>query len=405
MIFMKTYCKPKHVHITDPDFNRPAVHDAFGNGKLRRFDFRRYLVQVGGISFETLNGERLAHRCNHIVDAIDKVCDDMTQRIRDHDLRLPPVRQFRRVDGISRKVRDLCQESPEQQVAEYILVYALMPLFRAKLLPCQFGSIPGRGQVSGKRRIERIVRRKMLGRADAIQCDVRRAYPSTTTACVMALLRRDIGKNRELLWLAGAVMENYPDGVLLIGGYFPTWAFNYVMSYLLRYIFSLGRFRRGRWYRAVQGAACYADDFAVFGRKSALLRACKRASRWAAEHLGLHIKECWRVVELASFEAEKAARACGRRTPGIDMMGYVVRRTHTTIRGRIFLRIRRQVLRAKRELAARGYVPWWRAQCMASYNGWIAHSDSRKFVEIYDYARVWAAARRSLSRHFKEAIS
>lgn len=404
MIFMKTYCKPKHTDISNQDFNRPAVHDAFGNGKLRRFDFRRYLVQVGGISFETLNGERLAHRCNHIVDAIDKVCDDMTQRIRDHDLRLPPVRQFRRVDGISRKVRDLCQESPEQQVAEYILVYALMPLFRAKLLPCQFGSIPGRGQVSGKRRIERIIRRRILGRADAIQCDVYHAYPSASTDCVMALLRRDIGKNGELLWLAQAVMDNYPGGALLIGGYFSTWAFNYVMSYLLRYIFAQGRMRRGKWIRTIQGAACYADDFVLFGKKSALLKACKRATRWSADKLGLHIKSCWHVVPLASFEDEKAARESHQRTPGVDMMGYVVRRTYTTVRGRIFVRIRRQLLRAGRELNQLGFVPWWRAQTLTSYGGWIRYSDSRRFCESCGYDRIRAAGRLSLSRHFKEAI-
>ncbi len=33
-------------------------------------------------------------------------------------------------------------------------------------------------------------------------------------------------------------MANYPDGVLLIGGYLPCWLFNYVMSYVLRYILS-----------------------------------------------------------------------------------------------------------------------------------------------------------------------
>ena len=37
----------------------------------------------------------------------------------------------------------------------------------------------------------------------------------------MTLLRRDIGKNKVLLWLVEAIMANYPDGVLLIGGYLP----------------------------------------------------------------------------------------------------------------------------------------------------------------------------------------
>lgn len=110
------------------------------------------------------------------------------------------------------------------------------------------------------------------------------------------------------------------------------------------------------------------------------------------------------MVPLASFEDEKAAREHHRRTPGVDMMGYVVHRTYTTVRGRIFVRIRRQLLRAGRELRTRGFVPWWRAQRLASYGGWLRYSDSRRFCELCGYDRIWAAARLSLSRHFKEAI-
>ena len=110
------------------------------------------------------------------------------------------------------------------------------------------------------------------------------------------------------------------------------------------------------------------------------------------------------MVPLASFEDEKAARKSHQRTPGVDMMGYVVRRTYTTVRGRIFVRIRRQLLRAGRELNQLGFVPWWRAQTLTSYGGWIRYSDSRRFCESCGYDRIRAAGRLSLSRHFKEAI-
>lgn len=77
-------------------------------------------------------------------------------------------------------------------------------------------------------------------------------------ACVITLLKRDIRKNKKLIWYAGAVTENYPDGVLLIGGYFSTWAFNYVMSYVLRYLLSLKQVRRGTGTRLVREIVCYA---------------------------------------------------------------------------------------------------------------------------------------------------
>ena len=101
-----------------------------------------------------------------------EVAKMLTQRIIDGDLQLKPIRQFQRIDGLTQKLRDICQESPEQQVFEYIAVFALKPLFRAKILPIQYGSIPKKGGVAGKRKIERLLRKKFHGKVVAIKGDV-----------------------------------------------------------------------------------------------------------------------------------------------------------------------------------------------------------------------------------------
>ena len=108
---MKTYCKPKDVDIEDTNFNMEAVHCAFGNGKLRRRDFRTVLTKTGKISEPELFYERKEHKCHKIIDAIDAVAEQETQKIRDECLNLKPVRQFKRIDGIKMKERNLCQES------------------------------------------------------------------------------------------------------------------------------------------------------------------------------------------------------------------------------------------------------------------------------------------------------
>lgn len=400
---MKTYCKPKDVDIEDTNFNMEAVHCAFGNGKLRRRDFRTVLTKTGKIPEPELFYERKEHKCHKIIDAIDAVAEQETQKIRDECLNLKPVRQFKRIDGIKMKERNLCQESPEQQVHEYILVHALQPLFRAKFLPAQFGSIPGKGQVAGTRLIERIIRKRILGKLDAVKGDVHHAYPSTTTLCVITLLKRDVGKNKKLIWYAGAVTENYPDGVLLIGGYFSTWAFNYIMSYVLRYLMSLVQVRRGSGSKLVREIVCYADDFVLIGHASQLMKAMKKATRWAKSALGLEIKRAWQEVRFASFEEEKrvkAARAAGShyRTPALDMMGFAVRRTYTIVRKGVFRRIRRQLLRAAHDLATLGYVPHWRASKLTAYNGWFTNSDSTNLEEKYDIEKIMRASRWSVAR-------
>jgi len=403
---MKTYCKPSQVNIESVEFNAIAVHKAFA-GKLNKREFRRLLTDTGLVTKEDIALERLNNSFTKIIPAIDAVAATVTDCIKARDFHLKPVRQFQRRDGISQKLRDLNQESAEQQILEYICVEALMPLFKAKILPCQCGSIPGRGQTAGKRQIERILRKKYhCDKLDVIKGDVRHAYQSVTVDCIMQLLRRDIGKNKPLLWLVEATMGNYPDGRLMIGGYLPTWLFNYVMSYVLRYMMNIHRERRGVRHNFCWACVCYADDFAIFGKRSNLIRAMKETTRWCKQTFGLEIKSIWNMATFASFVTEKEKTeqhkaGSHKRTPGIDMVGFVVRRTYTIIRGRIFVRIRRQIIRASRELESIGYIPWWRAYKIVSYYGWLKNSDSQHFRRKYSVKQIMKAAKRSVSMRGK----
>ena len=403
---MKTHCKPADVDIESTAFNVPAVRKCF-NGKLRRSDFRGLLIKEGKISNEEIAEERLSGNREKIHAAEERIADWLTERIRKRNLKLKPIRQFKREDGLTHKMRDICQESPEQQIMEYMAVNALQPLFRAKLLPCQYGSIPGRGQVGGKHKIERILRRKYRGRIDAVKGDIRKAYPSVTVDCVMRLLRRDIGKNKKLLWFIEALMSNYPGGHLCIGGYLPSWLFNYVMSYVLRYMTSCEMVRRGKPHKLVLAVVCYADDFTIFGHFSNLKKVMKMTSRWSKTTLGLCMKPAWQIYHIASYEeekAQKAARQAGskKRTPGVDMMGFVVYRTYSIIRRRVFRRLRRQVMRAWAELKRTGRLPYFRAARLMTYKGWLKYSNSEQYCTSNNIKKLFSIAARCISRRSRK---
>lgn len=169
------------MNIDSAAFNLPATVKAF-KGKLKRNDFQRELIHTGlikksEIAFERLDKHNDRPKTNAAIAAYN---DYLTSCINERNLGLKPIRCFQRVDGLTQKLRDICQESPKQQVLEYIAVEALMPLFRAKLLPVQYGSIPGRGQVLGKRKIERILRTKLKCKIAVAKGDVKKAYPSVT---------------------------------------------------------------------------------------------------------------------------------------------------------------------------------------------------------------------------------
>lgn len=403
---MKTHCKPATVNIEDWKFNEIAVVECFRNKRSRK-DFQRLLCKTGKITKREIVEDQLNKDFKRTLEAESEVAKMLTQRIINRDLQLKPIRQFQRIDGLTQKLRDICQESPEQQVFEYIGVYALKPLFRAKILPIQYGSIPNKGGVAGKRKIERLLRKKFHGKVVALKGDVTKAYPSVTIPVVMEMLRRDIGKNKVLLWFLGALMSNYPGNHLCIGGYLPAWLFNYVMSYVLRYIYEQAQIRRGKRNRLVYAIVCYADDFTIYGDVSKLKKAMKKATIWAHDKFGLKIKDIWQFYQIASFEEEREnhkARKNGskKRTPGVDMMGYVVRRKYTTIRGRVFRRIRRQVLRAWMDYKTMGFVPWWRACRIAAYKGWVKYSNSLKFRMEYCFDELFKLCSYSASKHGKE---
>lgn len=403
---LKTYCKPATVNIEDWKFNEIAVVECFRNKRARK-DFQRLLCKTGKITKREIVEDQLNKDFKRTLEAESEVTKMLTQRIINRDLQLKPIRQFQRIDGLTQKLRDICQESPEQQVFEYIGVYALKPLFRAKILPIQYGSIPNKGGVAGKRKIERLLRKKFHGKVVALKGDVTKAYPSVTIPVVMEMLRRDIGKNKVLLWFLGALMSNYPGNHLCIGGYLPAWLFNYVMSYVLRYIYEQAQIRRGKRNRLVYAIVCYADDFTIYGDVSKLKKAMKKATIWAHDKFGLKIKDIWQFYQVASFDEERKnleerRKGSKKRTPGVDMMGYVVRRRYTIIRGRVFRRIRRQVLRAWEDFKTKGFIPWWRACRIAAYKGWIKHSDSLKFRMKYCFDKLFKMCSYSASKHGKE---
>lgn len=402
---MKTYCKT--INIEDWKFNEAAVMDCFKNKRSRR-DFQQLLCKTKTITRRQIAEAQLNKDLETILKAETAVAKMLTQRIIDRDLKLKPIYQFQREDGLTHKLRDICQETPEQQVYEYIAVNALKPLFKAKILHIQHGSIPGRGCDSGKRKIERLLRRKFKTKKIAVvKGDITKAYPSVTVETVLRMLKRDIGKNKVLQWFLATLMSNYPGNHLCIGGYLPAWLFNYVMSYVLRYIYELHQIRRGNKNKLVYAVVCYADDFTIYGDLSKLEKAMKKATAWVNDKFGLKIKGIWQFYKIASLDEEKQnlrerQNGSKKRTPGVDMMGYVVRRKYTIVRGRVFRRIRRQTLRAWDDYERQGYVPWWRACRICAYKGPVKHSNSENFKKKYNFMKLLKICSKSASKHGKD---
>lgn len=366
--------------------------------------------KYGGVTDDALRKSRDdGNDINLRLEAVHGVACELYQRLDDlvqgdaDDLDLLPVKKHERIDRGSLKVRTLTCEEPMQQCYDHLAVLGLRPLLHAKLLPWQFASIPGKGQTGGTRQLYRWLNKKAAHTNHAEKVDVHHAYQNTTADAIMALLRKDIPRAAWQLALVAALLATDLDGALLIGSYLSAWLFNYVMSRFLRHILEMAKVRRGVARKLVDKLLAYMDDVTMFSdRQADLLMAIKQGGKWLKQRLGLELKPEVQLIGFVSIDEErrrrKEKRPSARGCPGLDMMGYVVHRTYVTIRPRVFLKARRQYLRATRDLEKTGRVPLYRAFKLTSYYGPFKNTNSRKAQEHLDVQRLVKIAKATIAQ-------
>ena len=226
---------------------------------------------------------------------------------------------------------------------------------------------------------------------------ITKSYAHTKQAVVMDILRREIPSATWLLAVINCLLAMAPGEGLLIGGYLEAWLFNLVASYMLVKVLSYAKTRRGASTPFVTRSGSYMDDLVLLGRRWADIQsAARKLTKWALAEFGLTIKTEWVRVDFLSAAEEHQRRhmtGAAKGCPGLDMAGYVMHRTYTTIRPRIFLRARRQYIRAKADVSRNGYVPVWRSYKLVSYNGYFDWTKSRAISEALKQKKLFTAAK------------
>lgn len=363
---MKTYCKG--VDITNPDTIEPWVFLCINDPKRRhRPGFHRLLNKYGD-----------AHG----------IAVEITERIKARDLNLPPIQYRNRVDKSSGKDRRLGIESAMQQCMDYVAVFALMPMLKAKTGVFQCASIPGRGQIYGKKILEKWIRKDPHGTKYYDKMDVRHCFENIKPRTVRRLLNRDIRKNPTLIWFVLALIGTFEEG-LSIGSFLSQWLCNYVMSYAYHYATEqLYKVRRGQRHNLITHILMFMDDVILFASsKRDLKMAIKSLEEYLLTFLGLEVKPNHHIKRTD--------------TEPPDMMGFVVSKECTTIRARTFVRARRALIRAWRRMQQRLPIYLANAQRIVSYRGYFKHTNSRKVALALHLKEVFKAAKKVISRYAK----
>lgn len=347
---------------------------------MKKPKFQKLLINNNLITQEKLDQDLSNKNYVHITKAIDEYAKIILNNIVNRKITLEPLKNFTIKEG--NKIRKISEESAEQQIYEYIAQYALQPLFQAKIWAFQYGSIQKKGGLKAKNRLYKLYKQCYKKKNFvAIKCDIQKAYPSTKLDVVMKFLKRDIHKNKALIWLIKAITSNYPNGSLIIGGYLSCWLFNYVMSYVLRELMNHHAVRRGKRHNSVYKCVCYADDFIVFGQRGRLIKALKHLTIWAKKNCGLTIKPQWQITNLSKQEY-------------IKTLGYKISYNYVKINNELFLKIRKQLIKANKKYKRQKKLTLKRAQTIISYWGWIKYIDNIHLLYKYQISNLLLQAKK-----------
>lgn len=369
IIEMKRLCKD--VDITDRGLISRAVYACLDK-KYRRNDVIKYMSQVSGLKENQIRYIYFRYGKRGMYPIVELIIAELQSEIVSESVSFPKIWYREKVDGSSGKVRRIGIQNVKQQLYDYIAAEGLKPVLK-RIGEFQYASIKGRGTTKGKEIISRWIRNRDM--RYFVKLDVRKCFESIDHNLLIEFLEKHI-KNDKLIWLIKTLICSFETG-LSIGSYLSQYLCNLYMSILYHCIMEeLYKTRRRKRVNLIKHCLIYMDDILLVGsQRRDMEMAVKRVVK-KAEDMGLVIKPNYQVKPIDGN--------C------IDMMGFKIYRTHTEIRGRIFLRVRRSFRMARQHITIRT------AKKCISYYGYLKHTNSKRIM------RKWKA--RKVIKKCKEVI-
>lgn len=375
---MRTYCK--NVNITDVRYLTDTIRDYVYGRKKKRQKVETAELLAGYSSLDKyVLLEAIKNRDGQTLEpVIITLAVYIRERIATQTVSIPPIKYRQKIDPSSGKLRELGIQSAIHKLYDYVATVLLMPLLKARIGSTQYASIPKRGQVKGKRKLEKWMRQTKIPARYAAQGDIRKCYQSIPIDRLKELLHKYI-RNPPFMYLVNTLLDTFKHG-LSIGSYLSQWLCNFYLSFAWHYakeqLYKFRKKKDGTCTRIplISNVLFYMDDFILIGtRKTDVKKAMMQMVLYLKDELGLTVKPNWKL-----FTLDYIRKGIHRGQP-IDMMGYVIYRHCTKIRSKIFLRARRVWVKAKWEIRVLGNTTLQTAKRVSSYYGWFKNSSSNHY--------------------------
>lgn len=388
---MKTYCKK--VDITDRKLIQRAVYKCLKK-KYKRNDVHRMFAEYTGLSADFIRRVLNEFGIKGLKPLVEMVIDGVREEIIQNNIKFKPIWYKNKIDASSQKVRRIGIQNIKQQIYDYIAVEAMGDILK-RIGEYKCAALKGRGQSYGIKAIKRWMRNKNIRYTG--QCDIKKCYPSIDRNKLLEFLEKRI-KNKPLLGLIRRLVMTFDTG-LSIGSYLSQYLCNLFLSQVYHAVaermYRVRKKRNGTKKRInlVKHQLFFMDDMLILGTNASDIHKAMDMIMQKAKEMGLEIKDSWSVFTTVSKSKDDGHF--------IDIMGVRIYRQHTTIRRRVFLRVRRAYKNALALIKQSKNVPLWLARKCMSYKGILDNTESHNIKKKYNTNKTIRICKGVISRESK----
>ena len=388
---MKTYCKK--VDITDRKLIQRAVYKCLKK-KYKRNDVHMMFAEYTGLSADFIRRVLNEFGIKGLKPLVEMVIDGVREEIIQNNIKFKPIWYKNKIDASSQKVRRIGIQNIKQQIYDYIAVEAMGDILK-RIGEYKCAALKGRGQSYGIKAIKRWMRNKNIRYTG--QCDIKKCYPSIDRNKLLEFLEKRI-KNKPLLGLIRRLVMTFDTG-LSIGSYLSQYLCNLFLSQVYHAVaermYRVRKKRNGTKKRInlVKHQLFFMDDMLILGTNASDIHKAMDMIMQKAKEMGLEIKDSWSVFTTVSKSKDDGHF--------IDIMGVRIYRQHTTIRRRVFLRVRRAYKNALALIKQSKNVPLWLARKCMSYKGILDNTESHNIKKKYNTSKIIHICKGVISRESK----
>lgn len=299
-------------------------------------------------------GKRHQFSVQRVLNNLDHYATKIKTALENEAYTPSPYITKRIADGTAKKEREISKPRfyPDQ-IIHWAIMLQVEPIFMRGMYYYNCGSIKGRGSNHGQKAIRKWLDKDIRNTKYCLKLDISKFYPSVSNRVLKSQFRSVI-KDQRALKLMDSIVDSAKG--LPIGNYTSQWFANFYLTGLDHFI---KRQKGAKYYIR------YVDDLVILGPNKRHLHKLLKAIAGYIVALDLTVKSNWQVFKTDSRP--------------LDFLGFRFYRSHTTLRRKTSLRIRRRA----EKIGKKTRINQHDAAAIISYWGWIKRSNSYRFYTHY----------------------